>query len=147
MCKVITFLILLSSDTLSLLWTPLTATMAFPPDPLLCQCLSTAAPPHQICLPWVRSNLFPTPVSWGGQAGCLLLRTEHATKHSREERQPMETSPRLRPPSPSAETGTRRCAMQAGFSKACCEKVIDGTVAGEEGSMGLSWALGSVLAA
>lgn len=108
-CKVITFLILLSSDTLSLLWTPLSATTAFPPDPLSCQCLSTAAPPHQICLPWVRSNLFPTPVSWGGQAGCLLLRTEHATKHSREEWQPMETSPRLRPPSPGAETGTRRC--------------------------------------
>lgn len=43
---------------------------------LSCASASTQPPPHQICLLWVRSNLSPTMLPWGEQAGRLLWRSQ-----------------------------------------------------------------------
>lgn len=90
-CQATIFLMLLCSDPLSLPWSPSSSTVAFPSDHLTCQCLKTTGPQIR----FVFTGAFKTLSNTGAtstipQAGCLLLWTKHAAKHSREETYPME---------------------------------------------------------
>lgn len=74
-------------------------------------------------------------IPWGGQAGCLRLQTKHVAK-TQLRRVAHDGNLFLFSYSfPSAKTGIERCAVQVGFSKCHCEKVIGQAVVGQLGDL------------